>query len=82
MLETSDTAIVWTVAADGTGFNLINDEGKKLSIEGTFSSIPYDKENDAWTVQTATTAGCVYVVNENGKYISWSSKGQLCGLHL
>ena len=44
VLETSDTAIVWTVAADGTGFNLINDEGKKLSIEGTFSSIPYDKE--------------------------------------
>ena len=75
VLETSDTAIVWTVAADGTGFNLINDEGKKLSIEGTFSSIPYDKENDAWTVQTAATAGCVYVVNENGKYISWSSKG-------
>ena len=74
-LETSDTAIVWTVAADGTGFNLINDEGKKLSIEGTFSSIPYDKENDAWTVSTAATAGCVYVVNENGKYISWSSKG-------
>ncbi|MDY4232032.1 MAG: hypothetical protein SOX74_08125, partial [Candidatus Faecousia sp.] len=28
-----------------------------------------------WTVQTAATAGCVYVVNENGKYISWSSKG-------
>ena len=75
VLETSDTAIVWTVAADGTGFNLINDEGKKLSIEGTFSSIPYDKENDAWTVSTAATAGCVYVVNENGKYISWSSKG-------
>ena len=75
VLETSDTAIVWTVAADGTGFNLINDEGKKLSIEGTFNSIPYDKENDAWTVQTAATAGCVYVVNENGKYISWSSKG-------
>ena len=75
VLETSDTAIVWTVAADGTGFNLINDEGKKLSIEGTFSSIPYDKENDAWTVQTAATVGCVYVVNENGKYISWSSKG-------
>ena len=75
VLETSDTAIVWTVAADGTGFNLINDEGKKLSIEGTFSSIPYDKENDAWTVQTAATAGCVYVVNENDKYISWSSKG-------
>ena len=75
VLETSDTAIVWTVAADGTGFNLINDEGKKLSIEGTFSSIPYDKENDAWAVQTAATAGCVYVVNENGKYISWSSKG-------
>ena len=74
VLETSDTAIVWTVAADGTGFNLINDEGKKLSIEGTFSSIPYDKENDAWTVQTAATSGCVYVVNENGKYISWSSK--------
>ena len=75
VLETSDTAIVWTVATDGTGFNLINDEGKKLSIEGTFSSIPYDKENDAWTVSTAATAGCVYVVNENGKYISWSSKG-------
>ena len=73
-LEAPEASVIWTVAADGTGFNLVNAEGKKLSIEGTYNSIPYDQSNDAWTVQTAATAGCVYVVNENGKYISWSTK--------
>ena len=66
-----DSAIVWTIAADGEGFNLSNDEGKKLSIDGTFNSIPYDKSNDAWTATAATTEGCVYIKNENGKYLSW-----------
>lgn len=70
-----DSAIVWTVKADGEGFNLENDEGKKLSIDGTYNSIPYDMGNDAWHVAAATTENCVYVVNENGKYLSWSSYG-------
>lgn len=70
-----DSAIVWTVKADGEGFNLENDEGKKLSIDGTYSSIPYDMGNDAWSVAAAATENCVYVVNENGKYLSWSSYG-------
>ena len=68
-------SIVWTVSVDGNGFNLSNANGEKLSIDGTYSSIPYDKGNDAWTIAAATTEGCVYVVNENGKYLSWSSYG-------
>ena len=72
---TSDTSIVWTVVADGTGFNLVNDEGSKLSIDGTYNSIPYDKGNDAWSAAAAATENCVYVINENGKYLQWSSYG-------
>lgn len=71
-ITTSSTSIVWTVSADGDGFNLANDEGQKLSIDGTWNSIPYDKGNDAWPVSAATTEGCVYVVNENGKYMHWN----------
>ena len=63
--------IVWTVAADGTGFNLINSTGNKLSIDGTFNSIPYDKGNDAWIIEAASTTGCVYVNCENGKTLYW-----------
>ncbi|MBE6928295.1 MAG: hypothetical protein E7467_07415 [Ruminococcaceae bacterium] len=70
-----DDAIVWTVSADGEGFNLTNFEGHKLSIDGTYNSIPYDKGNDAWHLEAAETEGCVYVVNENGKHLSWSSYG-------
>ena len=70
-----DAAIVWTVSADGEGFNLSNAEGKKLSIDGTYNSIPYDKGNDAWHLEEAETEGCFYVVNENGKSLSWSSYG-------
>ena len=74
-IVTSDATIVWTVAADGEGFNLINAAGEKLSIDGTFNSIPYDKDNDAWTLAAAETADHVYVVNQNGKHLSWSSYG-------
>lgn len=70
-----DASVIWTIVADGDGFNLVNADGQKLSIDGTFNSIPYDKDNDAWTLQTAETEGCVYVVNQNGKHLSWSSYG-------
>ena len=70
-----DASIVWTVSADGEGFNLANANGEKVSIDGTFNSIPYDKGNDAWHLEEAATEGCVYVVNENGKHLSWSSYG-------
>ncbi len=74
-ISTSDNTIIWTVAADGEGFNLSNAAGEKLSIDGTYNSIPYDKGNDAWSLAAAETEGCVYVVNQNGKHLSWSSYG-------
>ena len=64
-----DAAIVWTVAADAEGgFNLINADGQKLSIQikddGTgYNSIPYDQTGDAWVVVAAATAKCVYINN-------------------
>ncbi len=74
-IVTTDASIIWTVVADGDGFNLVNSAGQKLSIDGSYNSIPYDKGNDAWTVAAATATGKVYVVNENGKHLSYSSYG-------
>ncbi len=72
-LTAQESTIVWSVTKDGSGFHLSNTAGQKLSIEGNYDSIPYDQEHDSWTLQSAKTSGSVYVVNENGKRLCWTS---------
>ena len=66
-------ADIWTVGinADGT-YTFSTAEGKKLSMDTDYSSMPLDKANTAWEISAAKTADCFYIKNANrGNYIEW-----------
>ena len=58
------TADVWTVGvnADGT-YTFSTADGKKLSMDASYTSMPLDKANTSWTVSEAETGGCYYIEN-------------------
>ena len=66
-------ADVWTVGvnADGT-YTFSTADGKKLSMDTSYSSMPLDKANTAWEVSASNTTGCYYIKNTvRGNYIEW-----------
>ena len=66
-------ADVWTVGinADGT-YTFSTADGKKLSMDTSYSSMPLDKANTAWEVSVSNTTGCYYIKNAvRGNYIEW-----------
>ena len=66
-------ADIWTVGinADGT-YTFSTAEGKKLSMDTDYSSMPLDKANTAWEISAAKTADCFYIKNANrGNDIEW-----------
>ena len=66
-------ADVWTVGvnADGT-YTFSTSEGKKLSMDTSYTSTPLDKANTAWNVTAAATTGCYYIQNTvRGNYLEW-----------
>lgn len=64
---------VWTVGVDADGnYTFATADGKKLSMGGSFSSMPLDDVNTGWTVTAAETDGCYYIKNAvRGNYIEW-----------
>lgn len=64
---------VWTVGVDAEGnYTFSTADGKKLSMGGSFSSMPLDDVNTGWTVTAAETDGCYYIKNAvRGNYIEW-----------
>lgn len=64
---------VWTVGVDSDGnYTFSTADGKKLSMGGSFSSMPLDDVNTGWTVTAAETDGCYYIKNAvRGNYIEW-----------
>ena len=66
-------ADIWTVGinADGT-YTFATSEGKKLAMGASYSSMPLDEVNTAWTLETAATEGCFYIKNAaRGNYVEW-----------
>ena len=66
-------ADVWTVGvnADGT-YTFSTADGKKLSMDASYSSTPLDKVNTAWAIEKAATDGCYYIKNAvRGNYLEW-----------
>ena len=64
---------VWTVGVDAEGnYTFATADDKKLSMGGSFSSMPLDDVNTGWTVTAAETDGCYYIKNAvRGNYIEW-----------
>ena len=66
-------ADIWTVGVNDDGtYTFATSEGKKLSMGASFSSMPLDDVNTAWSIETAKTENCFYIKNvARGNYIEW-----------
>ena len=72
--------LIWTVTSENGVYTITTADGKKLSMNADRNSLPLDEVNDTWTVEKATTDGCLYLINANRPtyYVEWfvnSSKG-------
>ena len=66
-------ADVWTVGVNADGsYTFATADGKKLSMGASYSSMPLDDVNTAWTIENAATENCFYIKNAaRGNYIEW-----------
>ena len=66
-------AELWTVNRTESGaYTFSTAEGKKLSMDTSYSSTPLDKAHTAWTLEQAATEGCYYIKNVGrGSYLEW-----------
>ena len=64
---------IWTVGVnEDKSFTFSTEDGKKLSMDESHSSMPLDDVNTAWEVSAAATEGCFYIKNVNrNNYIEW-----------
>lgn len=63
-------SIIWDVTLNADGSYCFSQDGKKLSMDTSYSSTPYDKVNDKWTLETAT--GGYYIKNVGRAcYLEW-----------
>ena len=66
-------AELWTVNRTESGaYTFSTAEGKKLSMDTSYSSPPLDKANVDWELSAAATADCFYIKNVGrGSYLEW-----------
>ena len=66
-------AELWTVNRTESGaYTFTTAEGKKLSMDTSYSSTPLDKANVDWELSAAATADCFYIKNVGrGSYLEW-----------
>lgn len=63
--------IVWEVTVNEDGTYFFMQSGKKLSMDTDYSSMPYDKVNDKWTISENSDGTC-YIMNVERKcYVEW-----------
>ncbi|BBF41665.1 hypothetical protein lbkm_0345 [Lachnospiraceae bacterium KM106-2] len=64
---------VWTVTKSDTGYTIADQDGKKLSMDVSYSSTPFDKENDKW--ELSDVGNGMYNVKNIGRtsYLEWYS---------
>ena len=72
--------LIWTVTSENGVYTITTADGKKLSMNADYNSLPLDEVNDTWQVEKAKTDGCFYLINANRPtyYVEWfvnSSKG-------
>ena len=66
-------ADIWTVGVNDDGsYTFSTAEGKKLSMDTSYSSTPLDKAHTGWTLEQAATEGCYYIKNVGrNSYLEW-----------
>ena len=58
-----DAALIWTVEEAEGGFKLLDAEGHKLSMQGTYNSIPNDQAHDVWALREGAAENTVNITN-------------------
>ena len=74
---------IWTVGVnEDKSFTFSTEDGKKLSMGESYSSMPLDDVNTAWEISAAATEGCFYIKNvTRNNYIEWyNDKGNWSSL--
>ena len=67
-------SVIWDVTKNDDGTYCLSQSGKKLSMDTEYTSMPYDKVNDKWTI-TAQEDGTCYIYNVGRKAtIEWFAK--------
>ena len=68
--------LIWTVTSENGVYTITTSDGKKLSMNADYNSLPLDEVNDTWKVEKATTDGCFYLINANRPtyYVEWFAK--------
>ena len=79
-VENPSADLIWTVTSSNDVYTITTSDGKKLSMNADYASLPLDEANDTWKVEKAKTDGAFYLVNANRStyYVEWfvnSSKG-------
>ena len=66
-------ADIWTVGINADGsYTFSTAAGQKLSMGASYSSMPLDDVNTAWTLEAAATESCFYIKNAaRGSYVEW-----------
>ena len=66
-------ADIWTVGVDVEGnYTFSTADGKKLSMDTSYSSTPLDKAHTGWSILPAATENCVYIQNVGrSSYLEW-----------
>ena len=66
-------ADIWTVGVDAEGnYTFSTADGKKLSMDTSYSSTPLDKAHTGWSILPAATENCVYIQNVGrSSYLEW-----------
>ncbi|MBP3484297.1 MAG: S-layer homology domain-containing protein [Oscillospiraceae bacterium] len=64
---------IWTVGVnEDKSFTFSTEDGKKLSMGASFTSMPLDDVNTVWEISAAATEGCFYIKNvSRNNYIEW-----------
>ena len=66
-------ADIWTVGVNADGsYTFSTADGKKLSMDTSYSSTPLDKTHTGWSILPAATENCVYIQNVGrSSYLEW-----------
>ena len=79
-VENPSADLIWTVTSSNDVYTITTSDGKKLSMNADYASLPLDETNNTWKIEKAKTDGSFYLINANRStyYVEWfvnSSKG-------
>ncbi len=77
-VQNPSTDLLWNVKYSNGTYTITTQDGKKLSMNDEYNSLPLDEANTTWKIEKAKTDGCYYIINATRKgkggdpyYVEW-----------